>query len=169
MPTVKEQMSKPVISTSDGRQLGRIKDILFDARLARVVAVSLGASGILSRKKLLVEKDKVQVCGVDVWLVPSGDVVVGPEQVVGSQDFVSASQLRGRQIVSEGGTAIAAVDSVIVDNDCNVKGFTLSKVAASGPLAQRKAIALGAITSFGGKKQPMTTLLAQAEAMEIRA
>ena len=169
MPTIKEQLNKPVISTSDGKQLGKIKDILFDARLTRVVAVSLGASGILSRKKLLVEKNRVQVCGVDVWLVPSGDVVVGPEQVVASQEFVSASNLRGRQIVSEGGTEIGTVDSVIVDGDCNVKGFTLGKVAASGPLAQRKAIALGAITSLGGKKQPMTTVLAQAESMEIRA
>ncbi len=169
MPTVKEQISKQVISISEGRRLGKIKDVLFDAKLNKVVAVSLGSSGLLSRKPLLIEKDKVQVCGVDVWLVPSGDVIVGPEQIVGSEEFLSASALRGRQIMSEGGTEIATVDSVIVDSDCNVKGFTLSKVAASGPLSQRKAIALGAITSLGGKKQPMTTILAQAESMEIRA
>lgn len=169
MPTVKEQFNKPVISTSDGRRLGKIRDVLFDAGLTRVVAISLGASGILSRKKLLIEKDRVQLCGVDAWLVPSGDVVVGPEQIAGSQEFVPARSLRGRRIVSEGGTELATVDGVIVDGECSVKGFTLAKVAASGPLAQRKAIALGAITSLGGRKQPMSTTLAQAESMEIRA
>ena len=70
--------------------------------------------------------------------------------------------------MSEGGTEIATVDSIILDDQCNVKGFTLAKVPASGPLAQRKAIALGAITSLGSKTSPMTTTLAQAESTEIR-
>jgi hypothetical protein len=61
------------------------------------------------------------------------------------------------------------VDSVILDGECNVRGFTLDKVSASGPLAERKAIALGAITNFGSKDSPMITILAQAESMEIRA
>jgi len=86
---------------------------------------------------------------------------------VGSRDFVPAKQLHGRQILSEGGTEIATVDDVILDGQCNVKGFSLAKMPASGPLAQRKAIALGAFTSLGSKTSPMITTLAQAESTEI--
>jgi len=168
MPTVKDHLKKPVISTSGGKKLGKIKDLYFDPRITRVTAVSLGASGILRRKKLMIDRAKVQTCGEDAWLVSRADVVVGPKNIVGSQEFVLASELRGRKIMSEGGTEIATVDSIILDGQCNVKGFTLDNVPASGPLAQRKAIALGAITSLGSKTSPMTTTLAQAESMEIR-
>ncbi len=167
MPTVKEHVNKPVISTSDGKKLGKIKDLLLDPKLTKVTAVYLGGSGVLRRKKLMIERDKVQTCGMDAWLVARADVVVGPGDIVGSRDFVPAKQLHGRQILSEGGTEIATVDDVILDGQCNVKGFSLAKMPASGPLAQRKAIALGAFTSLGSKTSPMITTLAQAESTEI--
>jgi sporulation protein YlmC with PRC-barrel domain len=167
MATVREHVNKPVITTSDGKKLGKIKDLYLDPKLTKVVAVYLGGSGVLRRKKLMIEQDKVQTCGVDAWLVARANVVVGPGDIVGSRDFVPARQLHGRQVLSEGGTEIATVDDVILDGECNVKGFTLAKIPASGPLAQRKAIALGAITSLGSKTSPMITTLAQAESTEI--
>jgi sporulation protein YlmC with PRC-barrel domain len=167
MPTVREHVNKPVISTSDGKKLGKIKDLYLDPKFTRVTAVYLGGSGVLRRKKLMIEREKVQTCGMDAWLVARADVVVGPGDIVGSREFVPAKQLRGRQIVSEGGTEIAKVEDVILDNACNVKGFSLANYPASGPLAERKAIALGAFTSFGSKTSPMTTTLARAESMEI--
>jgi sporulation protein YlmC with PRC-barrel domain len=167
MATVREHVNKPVITTSDGKKLGKIKDLYLDPKLTKVVAVYLGGSGVLRRKKLMIEQDKVQTCGMDAWLVARANVVVGPGDIVGSRDFVPARQLHGRQVLSEGGTEIATVDDVILDGECNVKGFTLARIPASGPLAQRKAIALGAITSLGSKTSPMITTLAQAESTEI--
>lgn len=169
MPTVKEHLKKPVISTLGGKKLGKIKDLYLDPKITRVTAVYLGRSGVIRRKKLMIERSKVQTCGLDAWLVGRADVVAWPEQIVGSQNFVPAKELHGRQILSEGGTEIATVDDIILDGDCNVKGFTLSKISASGPLSQRKAIALGAITSLGSKERAMTTTLSLAESMDIGA
>lgn len=167
MPTVREHVNKQVISTSDGKKLGKIKDLYLDPKLTKVVAVYLGGTGIVARKKLMIKRDKVKMCGADAWLVASSDVVVEAGHIVGSRDFVPARRLRGRQIVSEGGTEIAKVEDVILDNECSVKGFSLANYPSSGPLAQRKAIALGAFTSLGSKNSPMVTTLAQAESMEI--
>jgi sporulation protein YlmC with PRC-barrel domain len=167
MPTVREHVNKPVITTTNGEKLGKIKDLYLDPKLTKVVAVYLGRKGVVKRKKLMIERDKVQTCGIDAWLVERGDVVVDSGHIVGSRDLVPARQLRGRQIVSEGGTEIATVDDVILDGQCNVKGFSLGKMPASGPIAQRKAIALGAFTSLGSKTSPMITTLAQAESTEI--
>lgn len=167
MPTVREHVKKPVISTLDGRKLGKIKDLYFDPKFTKVAAVYVDGSGVFSRKKLMIKRDKVETCGMDAWLVATADVVVESRHIVGFRDLVPARQLRGRHIVSEGGTDIATVDDVILDGECNVKGFTLANFPASGPLAQRKAIALGAITSLGSKTSPMTTTLAQAESMEV--
>jgi uncharacterized protein YrrD len=166
MPRAKEHLNKPVISTSDGKILGKVKDVYFDPKLTKVTAVSLGSSGLLRRKTMLIDRSQVQLCGIDTWLVSSGDVVVSPENIFGAREFVAASELRGRDIVSEGGTSIATVDDIIIDGDCNVRGFSLGK-APPGPLADRKAIALSAITSPGSKTSPMTTMLAQAESTDI--
>jgi uncharacterized protein YrrD len=167
MPTVREHVNKPVISTTNGEKLGKIRDLYLDPKLTMVVAVYLGRKGVVRRKKQMIEQDKVQTCGTDAWLVVRGDVVVDSGQIVGSRNLVPAKQLHGRQIVSEGGTDIAKVEDVILDNQCTVRGFTLANYPASGPLAQRKAIALGAFTSFGSKKSPMVTTLSKAESMEI--
>lgn len=167
MPTVRDHVNKPVISTLDGKKLGKIRDLYLDSRITRVAAVYLGGSGVLGRKKLMIERDKVRMCGMDAWLVDRADVVVDSGHIIGSRDFVPARQLRRRKILSEGGTEIAAVEDVILDNECNVMGFSLANYPASGPLAQRKAIALGAFTSFGSRKSPMITTLAKAESLEV--
>lgn len=167
MATVKEHLNKPVISTTNGEKLGKIKDLYLDPKLTRVVAVFLGKKGVVRRKKRMIERDKVQTFGVDAWLVERGDVVVDWGQIVGSRDLVPSRQVHGRQIVSEGGTEIATVEDVVLDGHCNVRGFSLAKMPASGPIAQRKAIALEAITSVGSKTSPMTTVLAKAESTEI--
>ena len=167
MPTVKDHINKPVIATSNGKKLGKIKDIYFDSNVKRVTAISLGSSGFFKNKKLMIDRANVLTCGIDSWLVSSADVVVEPKYIVGSSEFVSASELKGRQIMSEGGTEIANVDSVILEGHCNVNGFTLNNLPASGPLAMRKAIAREAISSIGSETSPMTTTLAEAESMEI--
>lgn len=167
MPTVREHIKKPVISNSDGKKMGKIKDLYFDLNLTKMTAAYLGQRGIIRRNKMVIKQEKVKKCGVDAWLVARSDVVVKLKDIVGSQEFVLAKELRGRQILSEGGTNIAIVDDVILDDECNVQGFTLTNVPASGPLAERKAIARGAITNLGSKTRPMTTILKQAESMEI--
>ncbi|MBN2099362.1 MAG: PRC-barrel domain-containing protein [Dehalococcoidia bacterium] len=167
MPTVREHLNKPVISSTNGEKLGKIKDLYLDPKLTRVVAVYLGRKGVVTRKKQMIEQDKVQTCGKDAWLVVRGDVVVDSGQIVGSRNLVPSREVRGRKILSEGGTEIATVGDVILDGECNVKGFTLANYPASGPLTERKAIALGAFTSLGSKTSPMTTTLAKAESMEI--
>lgn len=167
MANAKEHLNKPVISTTNGEKLGKIKDLYLDPKLTKVVAVYLGKKGVVKRKKRMIERDKVKTFGVDAWLVERGDVVIDSGQIVGSRDLVPSRQVRGRQIVSEGGTEIATVEDVILDGQCDVRGFTLAKVPPSGPITTRRAIALEAFTSVGSKTSPMTTTLSKAESTEI--
>ncbi len=167
MPTVREHRNKQVITTTGGKRLGKIKDLYLDPKLTRVIAAYLGRSGVVRRKKLVIERDKVQTFGVDAWLVATADVVVESSHVPGFRELVPAKDLHGRKILSEGGTEIATVDDVILDGECNVKGFSLANYPPSGPLFERKAIALAALTSVGSKTLPMITTLAKAESTNI--
>lgn len=174
MPTAKEHLNKQVTATSDGKNLGKIKEIYFDSKVTSITAVSLCSSSWLIRaflcflrRKRMIDRAKVQKLGVDTWLVERSDVVISPKKIVGYRGFVPASELQGRKITSEGGTEIATVDSVILDDDGKVKGFTLDKMPASGLLASRRAIAREAIISLGSKNNPMTTTLEEAESMSL--
>jgi uncharacterized protein YrrD len=143
MATAKEFRNKLMIATSDGKNLGKIKNVYFDSNVTKVTALYMGSEGFIMRKKLVIERSKVKTCGIDTCMVSNAEFVVDPKMVRGSSNFVLDKELEGRHIISEGGTEIATVDSVIIDESFNVTRFTLDKMPDSGPLASRKAIARG--------------------------
>ena len=163
----KEHSNKPIVSITDGKKLGEVKDLYLDQDMRQVAAVFLGKEGLLSRKTMVIARSAVQVYGVDVWLVSGPDIVLGEENIPELQTFSLVGDVRGREVQTEGGTKIGAIEDVILDNEARVLGFSMGKVYAEGPLAERKAIVREAITALGNKKEPMTINLAQAEALEL--
>jgi len=167
MLTGKQTQNKALISLTDGKEIGRIKDLYLDEPLKKVAAAFLGSEGIINRKSSAVARDAIQLMGIDAWLVKEPNAAVAPENIPDNATFLLLSDLRGREIVSEGGTHIGAVEDVIFDNDGDVLGFTLSKIQVKGTLAERKAIARSAFTTIGSKTAAMTVNMAQAETAEV--
>lgn len=174
MPTAKEQLNKQVIATADGKILGKIKEVYFDPKVTKMTAVSLCSSSWFVRvflcflfRKRMIDSAKVQKFGLDTWLVEKSDVAVPPKKIAGYREFVPTSQLDNRKISSDGGTVIATVDSVMLDDNGKVLGFTLDKAPESGLLASRKAIAREAISNIGSKDSSMITTLEDAESMSL--
>jgi sporulation protein YlmC with PRC-barrel domain len=167
MITSKELSNKSIISITDGKKLGEVKDLYLDPEMRQVTAIFLGKEGLISRKALMIPRSAVQVYGVDVWLVSGSDVVSAPEAIPESGTFILIGDLRGRELQTEGGTKVGVIDHVILDQEAHVLGFGLSKVYAQGPLAERKTIARDAILNVGNAKEPMTINLAQAESSAL--
>lgn len=167
MTTSKDHSNKPLISITDGKKLGEVKGLFLDNEMRQVTAVFLGKEGIISRKVLAIARSAVQVYGIDAWLVSGSDKVVTLEKIPESTAFVLISDLRGREVQTEGGTKLGTVEDAVLDSEMRVLGFTLGKVYAQGPLADRKTIAREAITDLGNKDKPMTAILAQAESLSI--
>jgi uncharacterized protein YrrD len=166
MPPFKDHQGKPLICLTNGRKLGEVKDIYLDATCSRVTAVFVRQEGLLSRKTFALDRAKVQVLGIDAWLVTTPDAVVELGAIAGSDLFIQAGALRGRELHTDGGTKLATLDDVILDAEGNVIGFTLGKLFVQGPLAERKTIARAAISNLGSKDAPMVTTMAKAEAMD---
>jgi len=167
MITSKEHSNKPLISITDGKKLGEIRDLYLDQDMRQVAAVFLGKEGLINRKTLVVARSAVQVYGMDVWLVSGSDTIVRPDDIAESGTFTLVGELRGREIQTEGGTKIGVIEHVILDHEARVLGFGLGKVYSQGPLAERKAIARESIINLGSTKEPMTINLAQAESIAI--
>jgi uncharacterized protein YrrD len=163
----KEHSNKPIISMTDGKKLGEVKDLYLDQDMRQVAAVFLGKEGLISRKTLVVGRSAVQVFGIDAWLVSSPDQVMDQENIPELAALTLVGNLHGREVQTDGGTKIGTVDDVILDNEAHVLGFALGKIYAEGPLAERKAIAREAVTALGTNEEPMKIDLVKAEALVI--
>jgi uncharacterized protein YrrD len=167
MSTITNFRGKPIIRVSDGKQLGAVTDVYLDYELTRITAIHLGSEGIIRRSAQTIDRASVTVMGVDAWLVAAPTNVVGLGDIAGSDTYVRAGTLRGRQIVTDGGTPLGTIGDVIVDESGAVLGFALAKVAVQGPLAERKTIARAAISALGDERNPMTAVLARAEEIVV--
>lgn len=167
MKTSKEHSNKALISITDGKKQGEIKDLYLDQDMRQVAGVLLGKEGLISRKSLMIARSAIQVYGIDVWLVSGSDKVVKQDDIPESATFTLVGDLRGREIQTEGGTKLGVIEDVILNDEAHVLGFTLGKVYVQGPLAERKTIAREAVSNLGSKKEPMTIILAQAESLVL--
>jgi sporulation protein YlmC with PRC-barrel domain len=167
MLTGKSHLNKQLVSITDGKIIGEVKDLYLDREMHNVAALLLGKEGLLKRKALMLPRSAIHIFGVDVWLVSGSDKVAGPEDIPDADTFVLVSDLRGRDVDTEGGTKIGVLDDVVLDPEARVLGFVLGKVHVQGPLAERKTIAREAVTKLGSKDAPMQVVLAQAEALIV--
>jgi sporulation protein YlmC with PRC-barrel domain len=167
MLTSKSHLNKSLVSITDGKIIGDVKDLYLDREMHAVAAVFLGREGLIKRKAQILPRSAIHIFGVDVWLVNGSDKVAGPDDIPDADTFVLVGDLRGRDVDTEGGTKIGVIDDVVLDAEARVVGFTLGKVHVQGPLAERKTIAREAVTKLGSKDAPMQVLLAQAEALTV--
>lgn len=168
MAAGKQILNKQLISLTDGKKVGEVKDLYFDEHMMKIVAVYLGSEGLINKKHFALTRDKIQVMGIDAWLV-SDSAFIPAETLADADRLIMYSDVRGREIVTEGGTKIGAVDDVLFDADGDILGFALGKIVVQGPLAERKTIARSAISTIGGKESAMTANMAQAEATQVSA
>ena len=168
MAAGKHILNKQLIALANGNKIGEVKDLYFDDKMVKVVAVYLGSEGLINKKHFALDRANIQVMGIDAWLVTS-EQSVPAETLPDAERLIQYSDVRGREIVTEGGTKIAAVDDVLFDAAGEIVGFTLTKIVVQGPLADRKTIARAAISTVGSNTSAMTTDLAKAEATAIPA
>ncbi|HEX8999005.1 MAG TPA: PRC-barrel domain-containing protein [Blastocatellia bacterium] len=169
MVKTKEFQGKLLISLSDGKNLGEVKDVYLDQDATKVVAAFLGKSGIINRKSLTVEISHIKLFGIDTWLTDASDIVIAKDDVSGAETYLLGDSLRGREIQTDGGTKIGTIGDILVDDKCNILGFSFDKLNVEGPLSETRQIARAAIINLGSNNTPMIAALDQAEKMKIEA
>jgi uncharacterized protein YrrD len=167
MASRKEYKNKPLISITDGKHIGEVKDLYLDGQLRQIGAVYVRSEGLISRKNFVVRREDVKVFGEDVWLVAHADVVVDLKELPNAGDLIKIGDVDGRELVTEGGTKVATVSDVLLNPDGSVLGFTLGKVYAQGPVFERKAIHRDAVLNVGDDKIPMKVDLPKAEMLAV--
>ena len=156
-------INKPIITIDEGRFLGNVKDIYLDQDLRLVSGLFLGREGLLRRRDRLVRRKDVVVFGVDAILVRHGDVVADARAVTERAEWLRLDDLRGRDMVTPGGTRVGQIGDVVLDEKAGVLAFSLSKVHVEGPIAENRGVARRAVLETGGAGAPLVVDLTLAE------
>jgi uncharacterized protein YrrD len=145
----------PLVSITDGKLVGEIKDFYFDTQEAQLVAVVVGQKGLISPKSLIVKREAIQVFGQDVWLLHQAEVVEELSKQAGETRYQFMHDISGREITTSGETKVGTVGDVWLDDEARVAGFGLDKVFMKGPIAEKKYIPLQAVQDWGVRAMGM--------------
>lgn len=159
----KDLTGKLIISVTDGRIIGNVKDLYVDAALSGLTGIYIGHEGLLKRKSLLIPRDSVVVFGIDAILVKKADVITSDQELLEVADWVRLSKLRGRDVDTPGGTKVGAIGDILLSEEGQITGFSLAKVFVEGPVAQHGLIPRQAMLDTGGEDTVMTVDLAKVE------
>ncbi|MEM9773288.1 MAG: PRC-barrel domain-containing protein [Chloroflexota bacterium] len=160
----KDIVGKWIVTTNEGRQMGKVKDLLLDADLSQLNGIYLTREGMIRRKTIYIPRESVVVYGVDAVLIESQESQTD-SRTNPIDDWVRLSKIEGRPIDTPGGTKLATLGDIILNAEGKITGFSLSKVSVTGPIAQNKAIARPAVIDTGNIDGTMTIDLSIAESI----
>lgn len=159
----KDLLDKSIISLTDGRNIGKVKDFYLDEKLEKITAFYLGSEGIFSRRSMLVSRDRITLLGIDAMLAADSDVVLEEAQVTEVGNWLRRQDLIGREVDTSGGTKVGVIGDVLVNDAGQVIGFKLARIFVEGPIARKQVIAREVVTDVGNIDGAMTIDMAQAE------
>ena len=159
----KDLLNKPIITVTDGRNLGAVKDIYLDSQLSQITGIYTGSEGLVRRKHFMIPSESVVIFGIDVILVKNRDVIIQEDERPEAVAWVRLSKLKGRQVDTSGGTKVATIGDIIMGENGEITGFSLSKVYVEGPVAERGRIQREAMLDPGNEDGVLTIDLTKAE------
>jgi len=149
MRSAKKIINLPLVSLTDGKLVGEIKDFYIDTHQAEVAAVQVGQKGLINPKLLVVERDAIQLYGQDVWLLHQPEVITELVKDPDETRFQFMHELTGREVVTSGDTKVGTLGDIWLDDRASVAGFSLDKVFMKGPVAEKKFIPVQAVHEWG--------------------
>ena len=160
----KDIIGKWIVTTNEGRQMGKVKDLLLDPSLSQLNGIFVAREGMFRRKTIYIPREFVVVYGVDAVLIESESSVVDSRSHP-IDGWVRLTEIIGRPIDTPGGTKLATLGDMILNAEGQITGFSLAKVSVTGPIADNRAIARPAIIDTGNEDGTMTIDLSMAESL----
>ncbi len=162
----KDLTGKQIISITNGRLLGHVKDIYLDDDLRSMTGLYTGQEGLIKRKSLLIPRESVIVFGIDAILVKNDSVITNDQEFTQAEQWQRLSKLRGRKIDTPGGTKVGTVGDVTLDEEGNITGFTLARINVEGPIEEKGFIPRHSLISSGSVDDIISIDLTKAESQE---
>jgi uncharacterized protein YrrD len=125
-----ELLSKPVFATTEGREVGRVKDVLFDPDAQALLGLMVSpADGVDS--EMFVQRDSIVGLGRDAVTVETAEAVEPLAQRAEAREIIETGiHIKGAKVFTEGGNSIGTIDKIYVEDNGDIACYG----AASGLL-----------------------------------
>jgi uncharacterized protein YrrD len=150
LQSIHELIGKPVISLTNGQNIGSVADIMVDPDKLAISALVTSKGGLLSRKIEAIRAAEVQVWGMHAILVKEPDVILKRDELYDRDAWMSFSDdLKSRDVVSADGTRLGIIKDVLIDHQGKLATFELTRLNKDVEGLEEKHIPVEAIQSLG--------------------
>lgn len=118
-----EIVGLPVIATNEGREIGRVKDVLFDPDEQALLGVMVSPSDSADDVMFL-NRSHIRGLGNDAVTVESASALTHISMEARAKEIRdSGVHLKGANMLTEDGNALGTVDKIMIDGDCRITAY----------------------------------------------
>jgi uncharacterized protein YrrD len=142
--------SLAVISLDEGREIGRIRDLVINPQASEVAAIIVQRRGLFGEQKVIPYSRVVSVGNnaLTVQKIASAERITSLPQILNliKEDV----RLKGVRVISEGGAALGYVDEFFVDTETGkITAYEVSGLPGEGFLKTRGMLPAGEVRTIG--------------------
>lgn len=122
-----ELLSMPLIAMSEGTEIGRVKDLVFDPEDHALLGVLVSPSSGMDAP-MFVSKDRIEGIGDSAITVSGTDALQEVSTQPRAKGIIeSGLHFRGVKVVTETGNSLGTIDKVLIDSFGDVAAYRASK------------------------------------------
>jgi uncharacterized protein YrrD len=139
-----------IISTSNGRVIGEVEDLLIDPKKLEVAAVITSSGNLLDPTIKAISREDILVWGEDFILASDPDIIHELDTLEGSKEWQTVTgEINGKGVLNTKEEKIAELNDVVINSEAQIVGYDLSKVFIDGPVKKSKRIHVNTTQEFG--------------------
>jgi uncharacterized protein YrrD len=120
-------MSFPVISTREGREVGRVKDVVFDPGKHELLGMMVSTGASEGDPTMFLPRTAIHSIGDHAVTVDSEEKLTNASSYARVREVLdSGIHLKGSPVLTEAGDAIGKVDKILVDDEGRVAAYEVS-------------------------------------------
>ncbi|MCK8818097.1 PRC-barrel domain-containing protein [Natroniella sulfidigena] len=132
-----ELIGLPIVDLEDGELIGKVVDILFSPEKKELLGVKAKNNKLWKGARLIPQKS-LYTLGKDIVVINNKRDLKQAEKSVASLN--SGKEVMGKEVITEEGQVLGAVEDVIIDQDQKLLGYELTDGLIQDILTGRKLI-----------------------------